>query len=197
MAFASSSRHLPRESTYPVPPPSDFLNALEDCVQATEACTRTLQHGIDKLEPGTRDLPRLTKVMRHKHHFLVLPEPTISAHKSALATSLAPQIDQLISKAEHMVESEKAKVANLEERLRILESARLPSSQPQTTKSSLHSSTFSSLSSNDTNNKQEKDTSCQIVDLNMKDLSILQRKKVMALKQKRERLEREMTRLGV
>ncbi|KAK8858862.1 hypothetical protein IAR55_003093 [Kwoniella newhampshirensis] len=192
MAYASTSRHLPRESTYPIPQPSDFLNALEDCVQATELCSRTLQIGIDKLEPGTRDLPRLTKVMRHKHHFLVLPEPTISAHKSALASSLAPQIDQLIAKAEHMVESEKAKVANLEERLRILESARLPS------QTSAKSSPLSSLSVGSLNdNGEEKDTTCQINDVNMKDLSILQRKKVMGLKQKRERLEREMARLGI
>lgn len=40
------------------------------------------------------------------------------------------------------------------------------------------------------------DTSSKISGLNMKDLSILQRKKVMQLKAKRDRLEREMARLG-
>lgn len=67
MAFASTSRHLPRESVYPTPPSSDYLNALEDCVQATEACSRSLQTGLDRFEPGVRDLPRLTKIFKHKH----------------------------------------------------------------------------------------------------------------------------------
>lgn len=67
MAFASTSRHLPRESVYPTPPSSDYLNALEDCVQATEACSRSLQIGLDRFEPGVKDLPRLTKIFKHKH----------------------------------------------------------------------------------------------------------------------------------
>ncbi|WRT68047.1 uncharacterized protein IL334_005022 [Kwoniella shivajii] len=185
MAYASSSRHLPRESIYPNPPSSDFLNALEDCVQATENCSRTLNNGIDKFEPGIKDLPRLSKVMKHKHHFLVLPEPTILTHKSALATSLAPQIDQLIVKAENMVESEKARVSTLEERLKILQSSRpTPPTQPQT-----------SLSSAVEDDAQEKDTTSKINDINMRELSILQRKKVMMLKQKRDKLEKELERL--
>lgn len=140
MAFASTSKHLPRESVYPTPPSSDYLNALEDCVQATEACSRSLQIGLDRFEPGVKDLPRLTKIFKHKHvsalqcrnpccamlttimelALLVLPEPTIAAHKAALSHSLAPQIDHLIAKTDSMVESEKTKVGNLEERVRVL-----------------------------------------------------------------------------
>ncbi|WVR06586.1 hypothetical protein IAU60_003618 [Kwoniella sp. DSM 27419] len=185
MAYASSSRHLPRESIYPAPPSSNFLNALEDCVEATEACTVTLQKGLERLEPGTRDLPRLTRVMKHKHHYLVLPEPTISAHKSALATSLAPQIDQLIVKAETQVDTEKSKVANLEERLRILEMARpKPAAQAQSAPSTAAVTCLPT------------DTGSKIADLNLRELSILQRKKVMMLKAKREKLEKELARLS-
>ncbi|WVQ84378.1 hypothetical protein IAT38_006530 [Cryptococcus sp. DSM 104549] len=190
MAYASSSRQLPRESIYPAPPSGNYLNALEDCVQATEGCARTLQAGIDKFEPGVRDLPRLTKVFKHKHHFLVLPEPTIMAHKSALAASLAPQIDQLIAKAEGAVDAEQTKVAHMEERLRILESARLPAPEPIRPSSS-------GLPGGANTASQKTDTSCKIADLNVKELSILQRKKMMMLKQKRERLEKEMARLSV
>ncbi|OXH34268.1 DASH complex subunit SPC19 [Cryptococcus neoformans] len=189
MAFASTSRHLPRESVYPTPPSSDYLNALEDCVQATEACSRSLQIGLDRFEPGVKDLPRLTKIFKHKHHFLVLPEPTIAAHKAALSHSLAPQIDHLIAKTDSMVESEKTKVGNLEERLRILESARLSAS------ASTMRNVSSGRSTKTVSNTCD-DTSSKISGLNMKDLSILQRKKVMQLKAKRDRLEREMARLG-
>ncbi|WVW84979.1 hypothetical protein I302_107015 [Kwoniella bestiolae CBS 10118] len=186
MAYTSTSRHLPRESIYPTPPSNDFLNALEDCVSATERCSSTLNEGLRKLEGGTGDLGRLTKVMRHKHHFLVLPEPTILAHKSALSTSLAPQIDQLIVRAEGMVEHEKSRVSTLEERLIILQSARSPI---------LDELPNASLPSSLVEEKDPQDTSCKISDLNLRELSILQRKKVMMLKQKRERLERELERL--
>ncbi|WVQ96301.1 hypothetical protein IAU59_003405 [Kwoniella sp. CBS 9459] len=190
MARASSSRYLPRESIYPTPPSSDFLNVLEDCVQATENCSRTLGNAIAQFDVGTRDLERICRVMRHKHHYLVLPEPTIAAHKSALGTSLAPQIEQLIVRAEGLVDSEKAKVANLEERLRLLESARLPPTSP--TPSSAKTNTLLAQQKVD---GLTADTACKIADVDMKGLSVFQRKKIMMLKQKRERLEREMKRL--
>lgn len=108
-----------------------------------------------------------------------------------------------------MIESEKTKVGNLEERvsaytwmwyarwksdcsrlqLRILESARLSASTSTTRTAS------SGRSTRPISNTSE-DTSSKISDINMKDLSILQRKKVMQLKAKRDRLEREMARLG-
>lgn len=56
--------------------------------------------------------------------------------------------------------------------------------------------TVSSGRSTKTVSNTSDDTSSKISDLNMKDLSILQRKKVMQLKAKRDRLEREMARLG-
>ncbi|WVQ73283.1 hypothetical protein IAR50_002851 [Cryptococcus sp. DSM 104548] len=192
MAYSSASRsHLPRESVYPQPPSSGYLHALEDCVQATEACSRTLGIALEKFEPGVRDLPRLTKIFRHEHHFLVLPEPTITAHKAALSHSIAPQIDQLIARADRSVKSEQVKMANLEERLKILESARhRPSSSLPPLSSSVQSAETSSPG------PSQEDTSCKITDLNMRELSILQRKKVMQLKAKRERLEKEMERLA-
>lgn len=56
-----------RESTFPYPLPTDFLAHLEDCVSHTESCSATLSAGLDKLAPGTSDLPRLTKVLGNKH----------------------------------------------------------------------------------------------------------------------------------
>ncbi|WWC88400.1 uncharacterized protein L201_003311 [Kwoniella dendrophila CBS 6074] len=200
---SSSSKHLPRESIYPNPPSSDFLNALEDCVQATEGCSQILNNGLNKLNNGTKDLPRLTKIMRHKHHFLLLPEPTILTHKSALASSLAPQIDQLITKAENMVQSENSKLVTLEERLKILESSKLPtisssssnSNNANNNKFNLSSSTFNNDNDNDGTENEKQDTSCKVTNINTKDLSITQRRKLMMLKSKREKLEKELERL--
>ena len=65
------ARTSTRESVYPTGAGGttsfDFLNHLEDCVTATEECTATLQAGLDRLEPGIRDLPRLTKVLGNRH----------------------------------------------------------------------------------------------------------------------------------
>jgi len=123
-------------------------------------------------------------------HYLVLPHPTILAHKSALSTSLAPQIDQLITKAESSVEAEQGRVKRLEERLSILQSARLPL-LPET-----------SFREHDTEEEiggvgvEEEDEGSKLVGLEMKELNPAQRRKVVMLKAKRERLEKERARLA-
>ncbi|KAK4688295.1 DASH complex subunit SPC19, partial [Tremellales sp. Uapishka_1] len=180
MAYASTSRY-PRESVYPQQN-SDYLTSLEDCVQATEACCLTMGNVIEKLAPGISDLPRLSRILQNRHHFLVLPLPAIQSQKTALAATIAPQIDQLIKKAEGLIEVEKARIGRMEERLQVLQSARMPVSTP-----SMPIPEFETVDENDTTNR--------LVEIDMKGMTIAQRKKHAMLKSKRDRLEKELSRL--
>ncbi|GFZ50560.1 hypothetical protein JCM24511_08317 [Saitozyma sp. JCM 24511] len=177
-----------RESTFPYPLPTDFLAHLEDCVSHTESCSATLSAGLDKLAPGTSDLPRLTKVLGNKHHFLLLPYPTILTHKSALSTSLAPQIDTLVNRAEALLSSESLRVKNLEDRLNILHSARLPHIEPVRP---AHPRTFAREAREADGAGEEAAGGSRLDGLEVKDLNPAQRRKVAMLRGKRERLEKE------
>ncbi|KAL7420555.1 hypothetical protein Q5752_004506 [Cryptotrichosporon argae] len=186
MAYRGSHAAWPRESVYPIPA-TDFLGYLEDCIQATERCTDTLGKALTRLEPGTRDLPRLTKIFTHKHHFLVLPAPVITQHKAALSSSLAPQIDGLIARAETLLEGERGKLENLEARLEIIHSARLPAASAPRAPPSADGHDLPPLPPGQTYLDQ----------LDAKDLAPAQRRKVAMLRGKRERLEKEKARLGL
>ena len=122
----------------------------------------------------------------------MLPYPTILAHKSALTTSLAPQIDTLISKAESHIGASSGKIQRLEERLGILQSARLPvleelrTSIPKTFADGLE------VEEQDVGGAGEE----RYLDgLEMRELSVAQRRKVVMLKGKRERLDKERAKL--
>jgi hypothetical protein len=72
MAYPSSSRNTntyqPRESVYyPQQPSFDHLTHLDECVTATVSCAEVLSSGLERLQPGIQDLPRLTKVLSNTH----------------------------------------------------------------------------------------------------------------------------------
>lgn len=139
-----------------------------------------MQHGIEKLQPGVRDMPRLSKILRNKHHFLLLPAPLLKQYKGELADSLSPQIETLIERAERILEREEAKKAGLKERLELLKSA-----QPSTRPTAIKPITV----------KPMKPFPSSSTTLDVKELNPMQRRKMMILKGKRERLEKEMARL--
>ncbi|RXK35773.1 hypothetical protein M231_06959 [Tremella mesenterica] len=189
----------PRESTYPVPS-HDFLYSLEECVQATESCCETLTRGLENLELGTRDLPRLGKVLRNKHHYLVLPQPTIQSYKSSLSSTLAPQIDALISRADNLLQEESIHMNRLEERLGILQSAKLP--EVSNTSSEVTGSGNRRSKADEVNRGRKGDEGdtkggSKLEGIEMKDLNPAQRRKIIMLRGKRERLEKERERLNM
>ncbi|KAI9634822.1 uncharacterized protein MKK02DRAFT_37697 [Dioszegia hungarica] len=183
---------MARQSVYPSNA-LDLLSHLDDCVNFTEAAAASLQASLGRFEPGIRDLPRLSKILSNNHHFLVLPTTQVQSHQAAVSTSLAPQIENLIAKAEGAVASQVRKVAILEERLAIVQSARavptmvvqpdLPEAGDQEDEEGTEEE-----------NGEEGDGwggKSKLDGLEMRELTIAQRRKVIMLKGKRERLERE------
>lgn len=123
--------------------------------------------------------------------FLVIPNTTVHAHMAHLSTSLKPQIDALITRAEDLVEHEKDHVGSLEKRLAIMQSASVPVPLP--------------LASNTDGQEHEEgqergdgiDLECQLDDIDIRSLSVLQRRRIMLLRSKREKLERERIKYGL
>lgn len=92
------------------------------------------------------------------------------------------------------VEAEKAKVVNLEERLSILQSARLPRQQQEEYKKRKEKQDHLEMEM-DTDRGVGEGEGSKLDGLDMKELNMAQRRKVMMLKGKRERLEKERARL--
>ena len=59
---------MSRQSVWPsAPPPTDYLNYLEDCISATENCVTSLHTTLGKFGPGIQDFPRLSRVLVNEH----------------------------------------------------------------------------------------------------------------------------------
>lgn len=103
------------------------------------------------------------------------------------ATSLRPQIDSLVERAETLVSAEATQVSHARARLQQLESALKPA-LPRAPK---YASSF--LSS------EEERVGCKLGEVGeveaRKDLTMAQRRKIGMLRNKRERLERERAQL--
>ncbi|KAI5452961.1 hypothetical protein NCC49_006495 [Naganishia albida] len=160
---------------------ADYLSFLAQCVDATNASVDTVNACIKNLEPGVSDLPRLTKVLANEHLYLLLPDPLLQEYKTELADSLVPQINTLVERAEEVIQRDEKKMKSLEERLNIIRSNKTSETEP-TTSSGIQRSAFPSFPTASA--------------LDMKALNPAQRRKLVMLKGKRERLERELARMG-
>ncbi|KAF5363628.1 hypothetical protein D9756_000326 [Leucocoprinus leucothites] len=74
---------------------------LEECVAAMEDCCEEAHEAQQLLRNGTRDLPRMMKVLGNERVFLLVNEDTIKRYKTDLADEVEPTINELIERAEH------------------------------------------------------------------------------------------------
>ncbi|GHJ85019.1 hypothetical protein NliqN6_1421 [Naganishia liquefaciens] len=163
---------------------ADYLNFLGQCVTATEESVTTIEACITNLQPGVGDLPRLNKVLANEHLYLLLPDPLLQGYKAELADSLKPQINTLVERAEEVIQRDEKKMKSLEERLAIIRSNKTTSpTDPTPPSDPSHQSAFPT-------------TRSAPPSFDMKALNPTQRRKMVMLKGKRERLERELARMG-
>ncbi|KAJ9114149.1 hypothetical protein QFC20_001665 [Naganishia adeliensis] len=161
---------------------ADYLSFLGKCVDATNASVHTVNACIKNLEPGVSDLPRLTKVLANEHLYLLLPDPLLQEYKTELADSLVPQINMLVERAEEVIQRDEKKMKSLEERLTIIRFNKTSSDAEPSSSNGPQQSAFASTSATPA--------------FDTKALSPAQRRKMVMLKGKRERLERELARMG-
>jgi len=73
---------------------------LEECVLAMEDCCEEAYQAQILLRNGTRDLPRMSKILGNERVFLLVTEAIVKRYKSALADEIEPVITELIERAQ-------------------------------------------------------------------------------------------------
>ncbi|KAJ9119425.1 hypothetical protein QFC24_005658 [Naganishia onofrii] len=176
---------------------TDYLSFLGSCVAATESSVDTIDRCITNLQPGVSDLPRLTKVLANEHLYLLLPDPLLQEYKTELADSLVPQINTLVERAEEVIERDEKKMKSLEERLAIIRANKDPTDADtqQTKSTNARNPTITAFaSSSSASAVAAKHAPTPTFDV--KSLNPAHRRKIVMLKGRRERLEKELARLS-
>ncbi|GLB34194.1 putative spc19 [Lyophyllum shimeji] len=73
---------------------------LEECVMAMEDCCEEAYEAQQLLRNGTRDLPRMTKILQSQRVFLLIDEGTVKRYKADLVDEIEPAVNELIERAE-------------------------------------------------------------------------------------------------
>ncbi|KAJ3533449.1 hypothetical protein NMY22_g7326 [Coprinellus aureogranulatus] len=91
--------------------------SLEECVMAMEDCCEEAYEAQLLLRNGTKDLPRMTKVLENERVFLLVTESTVRKYQSALVDEIEPSVSALIQKAEEGLRSLQKKEASLQSKI--------------------------------------------------------------------------------
>ncbi|KAF8076785.1 Spc19-domain-containing protein [Lyophyllum atratum] len=73
---------------------------LEECVMAMEDCCEEAFEAQQLLRNGSRDLPRMTKILDSQRVFLLIDEGTVKRYKADLVDEIEPSVNELIERAE-------------------------------------------------------------------------------------------------
>ncbi|PFH50152.1 hypothetical protein AMATHDRAFT_145840 [Amanita thiersii Skay4041] len=90
---------------------------LAECVATLEDCCEEAHEAQQLLRNGTKDLPRMSKVLRNQRVFLLIDEGTVKRYKTELADEVEPQINELIKRSEQGLEALLKKEALLKAKL--------------------------------------------------------------------------------
>ncbi|KAF7432786.1 hypothetical protein PC9H_004729 [Pleurotus ostreatus] len=91
--------------------------ALAECVMALEDCCEETYESEKLVRDGTRDLPRMSRVLDNERVFLLVDEGTIRRYKADLIDEVEPAINELIERAEQGLERMQKKESVLEAKL--------------------------------------------------------------------------------
>lgn len=84
--------------------------AMEDCCEETFE----IQHMV---RSGTRDFPRMSKVIQNERVFLLVTEGLVKKHQRALADEMETTVSELIARAEQGLVALQKKEAHLQTKL--------------------------------------------------------------------------------
>jgi len=87
---------------------------LEECVLAMEDCCEEANEAQVLLRSGTRDLPRMSKILGNERVFLLVTEAIVKRYKSALADEIEPVIAELIERAQQGISALEKKEHSLQ-----------------------------------------------------------------------------------
>lgn len=90
---------------------------LEECVAAIEDCCEEIREAQKLLRNGTRDHPRMMKILKNERVFLLVNEDTIRKFKADLADEVEPTIIEFMERAEDGLRALEKKEALLKSKL--------------------------------------------------------------------------------
>ncbi|KAF9266184.1 hypothetical protein L218DRAFT_822820, partial [Marasmius fiardii PR-910] len=95
---------------------------LSECVMSLEDVCEEAHEAQILLRNGTRDLPRMTKVLESQRVFLLVDEGTVKKYKSELTEEIEPAVTELIERAEEGLKALIRKEDQLQARIDVAKS---------------------------------------------------------------------------
>ncbi|TFK24723.1 hypothetical protein FA15DRAFT_669294 [Coprinopsis marcescibilis] len=124
MSRLSRANLKARESVFAVTPDQYIGDAqaicppsLMDCVVAMEDCCEEAFEAQHLLRNGTRDFPRMAKVMQSERVFMLTTEGIVKKYKRGLVDDIEPTVAELISRSEQGLAALQKKEAALRSKL--------------------------------------------------------------------------------
>ncbi|KAH6914614.1 Spc19-domain-containing protein [Coprinopsis sp. MPI-PUGE-AT-0042] len=109
--FHSGPEHYLGDTQAMCPP------SLEECVMAMEDCCEETFEAQHLLRNGTKDFPRMSKVIQSERVFLLVTEGLVKKHQRGLADEMETTVSELITRAEQGLAALQKKEANLQSKL--------------------------------------------------------------------------------
>lgn len=77
---------------------------LQPSLTSLQQSTALLNSSLSILESGTKDLPRLTRVLQQTRHFELTPASSLASAQQAVLAELVPEVERLLARVESVIE---------------------------------------------------------------------------------------------
>ena len=77
---------------------------LQPSLASLKQSTSLLNNSLSILDQGTKDLPRLSKVLQQTRHFELTPSSSLASAQQAVLSELGPEVERLLARVEAVIE---------------------------------------------------------------------------------------------
>lgn len=77
---------------------------LQPSLASLQQSTALLNSSLSILDAGTKDLPRMTRVLQQTRHFELTPSSELASAQQAVLSELVPEVEQLLARVEAVIE---------------------------------------------------------------------------------------------
>ena len=77
---------------------------LAPALASLQQSTALLSNSLSILDAGTKDLPRLSRVLQQTRHFELAPSSSLVSAQQAVLSELGPEVERLLARVEGVIE---------------------------------------------------------------------------------------------
>ena len=81
-----------------------MASQLQPSLASLQQSTALLGNSLSILDAGTRDFPRLTRVLSQTRHFELTPSSSLASAQQEVLSELEPEIERLLARVESVIE---------------------------------------------------------------------------------------------